>query len=95
MRDLERHLGAVLFERQSSGVVLTECGRAFRPRASLLIKEMRLAQEEMDAIQAGTDTSVSIAVSSTMALSILPAAFGRLSPDETDVLRRCRVRRQT
>lgn len=75
MRELERQLGVVLFERHTTGVVLTECGHAFRRRASLLIEEMRRTQEEMDSISSGTATRLSIAVSSALALSVLPKAY--------------------
>lgn len=77
MRELERQLGVVLFERHTTGIVLTECGQAFRRRASLLIEEMRRTQEEMDAIRLGTATRLSIAVSSALALSVLPRAYQR------------------
>ena len=38
---LERELGAPLFERLHSGVVLTEAGRAFLPHAESLLASMR------------------------------------------------------
>jgi LysR family transcriptional regulator of abg operon len=77
MRELERQLGVTLFERHTTGIVLTECGHAFRRRASLLIEEMRRTQEEMDSISTGTATRLSIAVSSALALSVLPRAYER------------------
>lgn len=77
MRELERQLGVVLFERRTTGVVLTECGHAFRRRASLLVEEMRRTQEEMDSIRNGTAARLSIAVSSMLALSVVPQAYER------------------
>jgi LysR family transcriptional regulator, regulator of abg operon len=77
MRELERQLGVCLFERHTNGVALTEYGHAFRRRASLLIEEMRRTQDEMDSIRTGSATRLSIAVSSALARSVLPAALAR------------------
>jgi LysR family transcriptional regulator of abg operon len=77
MRELERQLGVVLLERRTTGAVLTECGHAFRRRASLLVEEMRRTQEEMDSIRTGTAARLSIAVSSALALSVVPKAYER------------------
>ncbi|MDP9133340.1 MAG: LysR family transcriptional regulator, partial [Actinomycetota bacterium] len=51
---LERELGAPLFERIPSGIVLTAAGQAFLPHAEALLASMR---DGIDAVRAleGTD----------------------------------------
>lgn len=75
VRELEREVGAPLVERSVKGIQLTEFGRAFAPRAALLLADMRRARDEIAAIRDGATGSISIAVSTSFALTVLPAAF--------------------
>jgi DNA-binding transcriptional LysR family regulator len=75
VRDLEQAVGAALVERSVKGVALTEAGAAFAPRARLLLADMRRAREEIAQISRGITGTVSIAVTSAFALTLLPAAF--------------------
>ena len=52
VRLLEHAVGAPLFERIRSGVVLTDAGRAFLPPAEALLAAMRDARGAVAALQA-------------------------------------------
>ncbi|SAL66555.1 LysR family transcriptional regulator [Caballeronia udeis] len=75
MRELEADLGVVLLERSVSGVRLTPYGQAFEPRARFLLSEMRRTREELDEIREGNVGRVSLAASTSVALTLLPSAF--------------------
>jgi LysR family transcriptional regulator, regulator of abg operon len=47
IQELEQVLGAKLFIRRSQGVVLTDCGDNFFQHASLILEELRVAQEDI------------------------------------------------
>ena len=64
---LERELGAPLFERIPSGIVLTAAGQAFLPHAEALLVSMR---DGVDAVRAleGTDRgTITLALVGTLA----------------------------
>ncbi|AMM25795.1 LysR substrate-binding domain-containing protein [Variovorax sp. PAMC 28711] len=75
VRELERELGAPLVERSVRGVSLTAYGAAFAPRARMLLADMGRARDEIAQIRDGATGRVSVAVSTSFALTVLPAAF--------------------
>lgn len=75
VRELEREVGAPLVERSVKGVSLTTYGEAFAPRARLLLADMRRARDEIAQIRDGATGKVAVAVSTSVALTILPVAF--------------------
>ncbi|MBO9513385.1 MAG: LysR family transcriptional regulator [Variovorax sp.] len=75
VRELERALGAPLVERSVKGVRLTPYGEAFAPRARLLLADMRRAREEIEQLRDGVTGRIALAVSTSAALTVLPAAF--------------------
>jgi len=75
VRELERALGAPLVERSVKGVQLTTYGQAFSPRARLLLADMRRARDEIAQIRDGATGRIAVAVSTSAALTVLPAAF--------------------
>lgn len=75
VRELEREVGAPLVERSVKGVQLTEFGKAFAPRARLLLADMQRARDEIAQIRDGLTGKVALAVSTSFALTVLPAAF--------------------
>lgn len=75
VRELEREMGAPLVERSVKGVRLTPYGEAFAPRARLLLADMQRARDEIAQIRDGATGRVALAVSSSFALTVLPAAF--------------------
>ena len=64
---LEHELGAPLFERMRSGVVLTDAGRAFLPHAEALLASMRDAVDAVGALRGATRGVVTLAVVGTLA----------------------------
>lgn len=80
VRNLERELGADLFARQTTGMVLTAEGVRFHRRACAIANEARRAREEIQ--QPGPDYEATVSV----ALSIMPH-LGML-PDALPVFRR-------
>jgi LysR family transcriptional regulator of abg operon len=75
MRGLEADLGVILLERSVAGIRLTPYGQAFEPRARFLLSEMRRAREELHQIREGNVGRVSLAASTSVALTVLPGAF--------------------
>lgn len=83
IRNLERELGADLFDRTGRRVVLTEAGRALLPRARALLAGERSAREAVAAV-AGLDSGrVAIGTIQTLTCVDLPgelAAFHQRFP---------------
>lgn len=75
IRGLERELGAELFDRQTTGMVLTEAGRRFYQRACTIANETRRAKEEVQRADTDYEGSVSIALSIMPHLGMLPEAL--------------------
>ena len=75
VRELEREVGAPLVERSVKGVRLTPYGEALAPRARLLLADMRRARDEIAQIRDGATGKVAVAVSTSVALTLLPEAF--------------------
>lgn len=73
--ELERELGAPLFERQTRGMVLTPIGQAFTRRAKSVLNDVRRAQEEVDQLQGGVGGSVVVGLSIAAHIAMLPKAI--------------------
>ena len=74
---LERELGAPLFERVRSGVVLTDAGRAFRPHAEALLASLRDGVAAVDELRGTRRGAVGLAVVGTLASSSLTGCLRR------------------
>jgi DNA-binding transcriptional LysR family regulator len=74
---LEEELGAPLFERVRSGVVLTDAGRAFLPYAEALLASMRDGIEAVAALRGGDRGSVALAIVGTLASTSLTERLRR------------------
>lgn len=70
--ELERELGAPLFERRARGMTPTPMGQAFVQRATAILHEVRRAREEVDQLQGGLRGSVVIGLSIAAHIAILP-----------------------
>lgn len=84
IREIERDLGAPLFERRPKGTVLTPMGELFRRRAVSVLGELRRAREEIDQALGRATGQVTVALSSAAQISLLPhalAAFRRQYPE--------------
>ena len=78
---LEQELGVPLVVRSVKGIELTDYGSAFAIRARLIVEEIQRTRDEIEQLRLGTTGSVSIAVSPTVALTLLPRAFAAFSRD--------------
>jgi DNA-binding transcriptional LysR family regulator len=72
---LERELGAPVFERIASGVVLTEAGRAFLPHAEAALAALRDGIAAVDALRGPSRGAVTLAIVGTLASSTLTACL--------------------
>jgi LysR family hydrogen peroxide-inducible transcriptional activator len=90
IRKLERHLGLDLFDRVAGGVVLTDAGRAFYPRARRILGAVREAEEQLRLdVEHGTGM-LSVGAIPTIAPFVLPPALRALRaafPDCTVTVR--------
>jgi DNA-binding transcriptional LysR family regulator len=75
VRLLEHELGAPLFERIRSGVVLTEAGRLFLPAAEGLLAAMRDARDAVAGLHSADRGAVTLALVGTLASSPLTLAL--------------------
>ena len=76
LTELERELGAPLFDRHTRGMALTVVGKAFVQRATAILHEVRRARDEVDQLRGGTHGSVAIALSIAAHMALLPGAIG-------------------
>ena len=74
---LEREVGAPLFERMRSGVVLTEAGQAFLPHAEALLASLRDGIEAVAALQRADRGTLTLAVVGTLASTALTERLRR------------------
>jgi DNA-binding transcriptional LysR family regulator len=74
---LERELGAPVFERVRSRVVLTDAGRAFLPHAEAVLASLRDGIAAVDALRGTTRGAVGLAVVGTLASTPLTACLRR------------------
>lgn len=77
IKELEESLGARLFVRRRQGVTLTDCGEAFFKRASLILEELRVAQEDIAQRLGATSGRVNIGVGASIARTIMPEVIDR------------------
>jgi DNA-binding transcriptional LysR family regulator len=75
VRDLERELGAPLFERRARGMILTAMGAAFVRRANAVLSEVRRAREEVEQLHGGTRGEVVAGLSMVALTALLPKAL--------------------
>lgn len=75
LAELERELGAPLFERHARGMAMTATGKAFVQRANAILHEVRRAREEVDQLHGGTRGSVAAALSIAAHMALLPKAL--------------------
>jgi DNA-binding transcriptional LysR family regulator len=87
VRALERELGAPLFLRETTGMVLTPRGRRFHLRASAMVNEARRALDEIAQDDGGSgEGTVSIALSIMPHVGMLPSALSSFRKRYPNVL---------
>ncbi|MEJ7687064.1 MAG: LysR substrate-binding domain-containing protein [Variovorax sp.] len=73
--ELERELGATLFERRARGMTPTPVGEVFIRRARVIGSEARRAQEEVSQFLGGDEGDVEVCLSIVAHLALLPIAL--------------------
>ncbi|WP_075183484.1 LysR family transcriptional regulator [Pantoea sp. 1.19] len=77
IQELESVLGARLFLRRQQGVELTDIGQHFHRHASLVLEELRVAQEEIQQRLGLAGGQVNIGVGGSIARTIMPNVITR------------------
>ncbi|HEY5209358.1 MAG TPA: LysR substrate-binding domain-containing protein [Stellaceae bacterium] len=85
IHELERELNAPLFERRARGMTLTPMGVAFVRRASVALKEVGRAREEIAQLQGGVSGTIVAGLSIAAHLALLPHALGPFRQRYPDV----------
>lgn len=75
LAELERELGAPLFERRARGAVATPLGQAFLRRAVSILNEVRLTREEVEQLRGAGTGTVTAGLSMAAHLALLPSAL--------------------
>jgi DNA-binding transcriptional LysR family regulator len=75
LAELERELGTAIFQRASSGMVLTKVGAAFVQRANAIVNEIRRALEEAKQLEGGVSGNVVAGLSIAAHILMLPSAL--------------------
>ena len=77
IKELEEGLSAQLFVRRSQGVALTENGESFYQHASLILEELRAAQDELLQRQGEKAGQINIGLGASVARSLMPSVICR------------------
>jgi LysR family transcriptional regulator of abg operon len=77
IQELELSLGAKLFVRRQQGVVLTDIGDNFLRHASLVIEELRVAQEDIQQRLGLSGGQVNVGVGGSVARTIMPQVINQ------------------
>ena len=75
LRLLEEDTGVALLIRKSRGVVLTEAGQRLHVRAQLVMRQLTLAQDELQQTQGDQEGTVRVALTPYLMLTVLGEAF--------------------
>ncbi len=86
IRELEHELGASLFERSNSGMVLTPVGKAFHRRTAAIQLELERAREEVAQMSGVATGTVWIGLSTAPHVAMLPRVLEPYQRRYPDVL---------
>ena len=92
IKNLEQDLGVTLFERQGTGIRLTEAGRLLLPWARRMVRDSIQMQGMMESLKEGIAGNLLIACSTTAGKYVLPqlaARFSHRHPGIRTTLLRC------
>jgi DNA-binding transcriptional LysR family regulator len=78
VRRLEAQVGASLFERYTTGMVLTPIGQALLPHAKLMQREADAAVEEIHALRGLARGTIKVGAIASIASLVLPQAIARV-----------------
>lgn len=85
IKELEEGICAQLFVRRSQGVTLTECGERFYQHASLILEELRAAQEEILQRQGRLAGQINVGMGASVARTLMPAVIKRFHEQHPEV----------
>jgi len=77
--ELERELGTPLFERTTTGMIITPIGKSFLQRALAIQMEIQRAQDEIGQLCGSGAGTVSIGLSTSAHVALLPRALARFN----------------
>ena len=86
IHEIEHELGIAIFERQARGVLMTEMGAVFIRRARAVIAEVNRARDEIGQLKGKSTGEVSIALSTTAFVDLMPSALVSFRNRYPDVL---------
>ena len=72
LSELERELGAPLFERRSKGMLATRLGEAFVRRATAILNDVRRTRDEFEQLRGNAVGSITVGLSIAAHLWLLP-----------------------
>jgi DNA-binding transcriptional LysR family regulator len=81
LRELEEEMGISLVKRHSHGVDLTGAGQQLLTRATSILEDLRRAQEEANDLKGVHDGEVTVGLSPTVQLMLLPMAYQQFARD--------------
>jgi len=73
--ELERELGAALFERRARGMIATPLGQAFVRRANAILNDVRRARDEVEQLKGNAAGEIAIGLSIAAHLLLLPGSL--------------------
>ncbi|MCS2147352.1 LysR family transcriptional regulator [Scandinavium manionii] len=85
IKELEEGVSAQLFVRRSKGVALTECGESFYQHASLILEELRAAQEEILQRQGRLTGQINVGLGASVARTLMPPVITRFHQQHPQV----------
>ena len=85
IREIERELGAAVFERKANGVRLTPVGAIFLRRAVAIEEELRRAQQEIGQVTGNNAGRVAVGLSTASHIVLLPYALERFKSKYPDM----------
>ncbi|KEA50550.1 transcriptional regulator [Mangrovibacter sp. MFB070] len=77
IKELEESVATQLFTRRSHGMSLTEAGESFFQHASLILEELRAAQEDLQQRQGCVSGQVNIGIGTSISRSVMPEVIKR------------------
>lgn len=85
IKELEEGIAAQLFIRRSKGVTLTECGESFYQHASLILEELRSAQDDIRQRQGQQAGQINIGMGASIARLLMPVVIKRFHQQHPQV----------
>ena len=85
LQQLERVVGARIFDREARGVRPTAVGHAVIESARRILAELRRLDEELDRIASGTSSSIAVGATPAPAIGLLPKVLATLRRRATNL----------